>query len=281
MREIEIRSPIAALLVIVVLGYAAILFIAPLLAILQGAFAEGAQALIEVFSDSSLIHAFQVSLLLALLATLVNAVLGLITAWVLVRGRFTGRKLFDALVDIPFVFSPVIAGYAMIVLFGREGWLAPTVIPIVFALPGVLLAKTFVSVPFVIREVQPVLEALTPEQEEAAYTIGASRWTTFRRVVLPEIWTALLYGVVLSFARAIGEFGAVSVISGNIEGYTETATSYVFRSLNDRNDVGAYGVSVALCLISLVILALMSVLRGRLNASKRLVEVEQPEGATG
>ncbi len=264
MREISPRSPVAIVLIIVVVAYAGLLFIAPLVAILQGAFADGLEPVLAVFTDPRVQHAFQVTLILSLIATAINAVFGLIAAWVLVRGKFRGKKLFDALVDIPFVFSPVIAGYALIVLFGRDGWLAPPIFSIVFALPGILLAKVFVSVPFVIREVQPVLDALTPEQEEAAYTIGATRFTTFRRVILPEIWTALLYGIVLTFARAIGEFGAVSVVSGNIEGYTETATSFVFRALNDRNDVGGYSVSVVLCLISLVILVLMSFLRGRI-----------------
>lgn len=261
MRETESRSIWATLLILIVVIYAGALFVAPLFAMIQGALARGIEPLLETFRDPSVLHAFQVTLILSLGAVMINALLGLTTAWVLVRHRFRGRKLFDALVDIPFVFSPVIAGYAMIVLFGRDGWLAPPLVPIVFALPGILLAKIFVSLPFVTREVQPVLEALTPELEDAAYTIGASRWTTFRRVILPEIWTALLYGVVLTFARAVGEFGAVAVVSGNIEGYTETATSFVFRALNDRNNVGAYGVSALLCVFSLVILIAMSLLR--------------------
>jgi sulfate transport system permease protein len=264
MREISPRSPIAVVLIILVIGYAGLLFIAPLVAMVQGAFARGIEPVLATLRDPSVIHAFQVTLFLSLGAVAINALLGLTTAWVLVRHRFRGNKLFDGLVDIPFVFSPVIAGYAMIVLFGREGWLAPPLFPIVFALPGILLAKIFVSLPFVTREVQPVLAALTPEPEEAAYTIGADRWTTFRRVILPEIWTALLYGVVLTFARAIGEFGAVAVVSGNIEGYTETATSFVFRAMNDRNNAGAYGVSALLCVFSLVILIIMSALRSRI-----------------
>lgn len=263
MRETTPKSPLAILLVAGVLGYAAVLFIAPLAAIIYGAFKDGLQPLIDTFTDPSVIHAFQVTLILSLAAVLINALLGLVTAWVLVRQRFRGRNLFDALIDIPFVFSPVIAGYALIVLFGRDGWAAPPIVPIVFALPGILLAKTFVSLPFVAREVQPVLGTLSPDFEEAAYTMGASRWTAFRRVVLPEIWTALLYGIILTFARAIGEFGAVAVVSGNIEGYTETATSFVFRALNDRNPSGAYGVSIVLCLVSLLILLLMSLLRHR------------------
>lgn len=269
MREVTPRSPIAFLLIVIVIGYAAILFIAPLIAVVQGAFAGGLEPILNTFRDPSVIHAFQVTLVLSGAAVAINAILGLTTAWVLTRHRFRGRKLFDMLVDIPFVFSPVIAGYAMIVLFGRDGWLAPPLVPIVFALPGILLAKVFVSLPFVVREVQPVLQTIVPEQEEAAATIGAGSFTTFRRVILPEIRTALLYGVVLTFARAIGEFGAVAVVSGNIEGYTETATSYVYRALNDRSTVGAYSVSVALCLLSIGILVLMSSLRRRLNQQER------------
>jgi len=264
MREISPRSPLALFLVGIVLAYAGILFIAPVLAILAGALKDGLDPIFKTFADPSLQHAFLVTLVLSVGAVIINAVAGLITAWVLTRQRFTGRKLLDAMVDIPFVFSPVIAGYALIVLFGREGWMAPPIVPIVFALPGILLAKTFVSLPFVTREVQPVLDALSREPEEAAYTIGASRWTTFRRIILPELWTALLYGIVLTFARAIGEFGAVAVVSGNIEGYTETATSFVFRSMNDRNNAGAYSVSIVLMLISLFILLTMSSLKRRI-----------------
>jgi sulfate/thiosulfate transport system permease protein len=261
MREISPRSPLAILLISIVFIYAGILFIAPMIAIVVGALEEGLQPILDTFNDTSVQHAFMLTFVLSTVAVVINAVAGLITAWVLVRQRFNGRKLLDAVVDIPFVFSPVIAGYALIVLFGREGWLSPSIFPIVFALPGILLAKTFVSLPFVTREVQPVLEALPPEPEEAAYTIGASRWTTFRRVVLPEIWTALLYGIVLTFARAVGEFGAVAVVGGSIEGYTETATSFVFRAINDRNDTGAYAVSLALGIVSVLILLSMSFLK--------------------
>jgi sulfate transport system permease protein len=263
MVETKPASLWAYLLIFGVVGYAALLFLAPLVAMVASAFRNGIEPVLATFSSPNVLHAFQVTLLLGAIATIINAIFGLVVAWVLTRHRFRGRNLFDALVDIPFVFSPVIAGYAMIVLFGREGWLAPPLIPIVFALPGILLAKVFVSLPFIIREVQPVLDTLSPDFEDAAFTMGASRWTAFRRVVLPEIWTALLYGIVLTFARAIGEFGAVAVVSGNVQGSTETATSFVFRALNDRNPAGAYGVSVLLCVISVVILILMSFLRDR------------------
>jgi sulfate transport system permease protein len=264
MREINPRSPAALFLLAVVVIYAALLVGAPLVSIVQSAFSAGLQPIIETLRTPSVIHAFAVSIPLSLGAVVINTIAGLITAWVLVRHRFRGKQLFDLMVDIPFVFSPVIAGYALIVLFGRGGWLAPTIIPIAFALPGILLAKTFVSLPFVTREVQPVLTAVTPEQEEAAYITGANRWVTFWRVIMPEIWPGVLYGVVLTFARAIGEFGAVAVVGGNIEGRTETATSFIFRALNDRNDTGAYSVSIVLCGISLIVLLLMSLLKRRI-----------------
>ena len=263
MREISPRTPVALLLIIIVVMYAAVLFIAPIISIVASAFEDGLEPILETFADPTVQHAFLLTFVLATGAVFINLIFGLILAWVLARQRFTGRKLLDSLVDIPFVFSPVIAGYAMIVLFGREGWLAPPIIPIVFALPGILLAKTFVSLPFITRELQPVLGTLSKEPEEAAYTLGASRWRTFRSIILPEIWTALLYGIVLTFARAIGEFGAVAVVSGSIEGYTETATSFVFRALNDRNNAGAYSVSVVLGIVSVAILLVMSRLRRR------------------
>jgi len=268
MRDLSPRSPITWLLISIVVGYALILFGLPIVTIVGSAFQKGIDPIIKTFQDENVQHAILMTFSLGGIAVVFNAIAGLLTAWVLTRHRFPGKRLMDAMVDIPFVFSPVIAGYAMIVLFGRVGWFAPTVFPIVFALPGILLAKIFVSLPFVTRELQPVLESITPEQEHAAYTMGASRWLTFRRVVLPEIWTALLYGLVLTFARAVGEFGAVAVVSGSIEGYTETATSFVFRALNDRNPSGAYSVSLALMLVSLAILVLLNFLKHRLTTRK-------------
>ncbi len=155
----------------------------------------------------------------------------------------------------------MIAGYTLITLFGRDGWLAPTPIPIAFAIPGILLATVFVSLPFVTREVGPVLGTVDQEPEYAAYTIGASRWTTFRRIILPNIWPGIVYGVVLTFARALGEFGAVAVVGGGVEGQTETATMFVSRALNDRNDVGAYSMSLVLGLIAIMVLLVMRLLR--------------------
>jgi len=268
MREIRPRTPVQYLLVAIALLYAGILLVAPIVAILQKALEAGLVAMIDSLSEPVVLHALQVTFLMTLGAVAINTVMGVLIAWVLTRQHFPGKRLLNLLVDIPFVFSPVIAGYTLIVLFGRTGWLAPTAIPIVFSLPGVLLATTFVSLPFVAREVGPVLASLDREPEDAAYTIGASRWLTFRRIILPGIWPGVLYGVVLTLARALGEFGAVAIAGGGIEGQTETATMFVFRALNDRNEVGAYSMSLLLGLIAILVLILMRLVRRSTVASE-------------
>ncbi|MCA0458108.1 MAG: sulfate ABC transporter permease subunit [Chloroflexi bacterium] len=261
MREIRPHKPLHFLILGIALVYVAVLLLAPIVSIIQRALENGFEPVITSLSEPNVIHALQVTFLMTLGAVLLNTVFGIIIAWVLTRQRFRGRRILNILVDIPFVFSPVIAGYTLIVLFGRSGWLTPTTIPIVFALPGVMLAKTFVSLPFVTREVGPVLATLDTEPEQAAYTMGASQWTTFRRIVLPNIWPGIMYGVVLTLARALGEFGAVSVVGGGIEGKTETATMFVFRALNDRNDIGAYSMSLLLGVTAIIVLIVMRLLR--------------------
>jgi sulfate/thiosulfate transport system permease protein len=262
MREITPRKPLQLLVLGAALLYAAVLLVAPIFAIVQQA--NGLQPIIDTLREPNVVHALQVTFFLTLGAVLLNTVMGVIIAWVLTRQHFRGRRILNLLVDIPFVFSPVIAGYTLIVLFGRNGWFTPTIIPIVFALPGMLLATTFVSMPFVTREVGSVLGTLDREPEDAAYTIGASRWLTFRKIVLPNIWPGLMYGIVLTLARALGEFGAVAVVGGGLEGQTETATLYVFRALNDRNTVGAYSMSLLLGLTAILVLLVMRLLRRNL-----------------
>ncbi len=263
MRELRIRTPIQALLLFIVLGYAALLLLAPMVAIVQGALANGLDQLIQAMTTPDVIDAFELTFLLAFGAVIVNTIAGIALAWVLVRHNFPGKNLVNAFVDAPFAFSPVIIGYAVILLFGRNGWFASDAFQVAFAWPGMLLVTIFVSLPFVIREVQPVLAELTKEQEDAAHTLGAGNWKTFHRIVLPQIWSGLLYGIVLTFARSVGEFGAVAVVGGSIERQTETATIYVYRALNDLNPTAAYGVSVALGLLSIGILIAMSLLRRR------------------
>jgi sulfate/thiosulfate transport system permease protein len=257
MREISPRKPVHFLLMLIVFAYAGVLVLAPIYAIIDGALVNGFEPVRATFEDKQVQHALGLSVKLALAATAFNGIFGLAVAWVLERQDFLGRRLANALVDIPFVFSPVIAGYTLIVLFGRHGWITPP-FAIVFALPGMFLSKAFVALPFVTREVGPVLGAMRQEQEEAAYTLGASRWRTFWQIVFPVIWVAVLYGVVLTFARAVGEFGAIAVVSGAIEGKTETATMFVFRALLDRNRIGAYSVSLALGAFAIILLILMA-----------------------
>jgi sulfate/thiosulfate transport system permease protein len=268
MRETKPRTPLARILIGIVIVYTILLLVIPFATMVYGALGSGIEPVLRTFSDPFVQHALMVTFVLSGIAVLINAVFGLITAWVLTRHRFRGRQFFDALVDIPFVFATPIAGYATIILFGRNGWFSPTIIPIVFAYPAIVLVKIFVALPFVTREVQPVLGALSPESEEAAYTLGASRWTTFRRILFPEIWTALLYGIVLTFARMVGEFGAVSVVGGALEGYTETATTFIFRAIKDRDNAGGYSVSLLLCLLAVVILVVMTSLRGRIGSKE-------------
>jgi sulfate/thiosulfate transport system permease protein len=261
------RSPGEWALIAAVVLYAAALLVGPLVSIVGGALSQGVSAFLREITSDNALNALKVTLLLAAGATIINTVFGVSIAWVLVRDNFRGRRFVNGLVDLPFAVSPVIAGLMMILLFGRDGWFAPITdrlgIKMVFALPGMLLATTFVSLPFVIREVMPVLAQIGTEQENAAYTMGASPWQAFWHVTLPSIRWGLLYGVSLTLARAIGEFGAVLVVSGGVSGLTETSTLFIFRSLDDRNYVGAYAMAMALALISFTILMLMEFFKKR------------------
>ncbi len=254
-------------IIAVVMAYAALLLIGPLIAILWGAISEGLGAFVEAMTSTEALFALELTLILAVAATLINTVFGMCIAWVLARDNFRGKSLLNGLVDMPFAVSPVIAGFMLILLFGRTGWFTPLIerlgIKIVFAVPGMLIATIFISLPFVIREVVPVLKQVNIDQEQAAYTMGASRLQTFWRVTLPAIRWGLLYGVSLTFARAVGEIGAVLVVSGGVSNLTETATLFIFRSLDDRNYVGAYAMSVVLATISFIILMLIEFFKKR------------------
>lgn len=263
MREQPVRSLVPALLVIIVLIYAAALLVAPILAILNGALEEGIGTVLAEITSPDALQALRLTFVIAVLASATNVILGLITAWVLVRHNFPGKTLLNALVDLPFVVSPVIVGFVIIVLFGRQGWLKDLPIQIAFAWPGMLVVTIFVSLPFVVREIMPVLASLTTEQEEAAYTLGAGRWLVFRRIIFPAIRHGMIYGLVLTLARSLGEFGAAAVAGGGVQGITETATIYIFRSLHDRNDVGAYSMAIVLAVISVLTLLTMNGLRKR------------------
>jgi sulfate transport system permease protein len=249
------------------LFYAVILLLGPLASLVWGAFDQGVSQLVTELTTPDALHALKLTLILSVIATIVNTVVGVCAAWLFVRDDFPGRRFLNGIVDTPFAVSPVIAGFMLILLFGRNGWLAPLAdslgIKVVFALPGMLLATMFVSIPFVIREVMPVMEHMGTEQENAAHTLGASGWRTFWKVTLPGIRWGVLYGVSLTFARAIGEFGALLVVSGSISGLTETSTLFIFRTLDERNTVAAYGMALILALLSFSLLMVMEVVKRR------------------
>jgi sulfate transport system permease protein len=263
-----VRTKLAEwLMIAIVVLYAAGLLVAPLIAIFWGALAEGLAAVTRELTSADAVSSLKLTLIMAVSATAINTVFGLCIAWVLVRDRFWGRRILNGLVDMPFAVSPVIAGFMLILLFGRTGWLTPITealgIKVVFALPGILLATIFISLPFVIREVAPVLGQVSLDQEDAALTIGANRLQTFWHVTLPAIRWGLLYGVSLTFARAVGEIGAVLVVSGGVSRLTETSTLFIFRSLDDRNYVGANAMAVVLAGISFIILMVIEFLKKR------------------
>lgn len=260
-------------LVAIVVLYAALLLVAPIFAIISQAFKNGIEPVLQAITAEDALVALRLTFVLAIASSLINAVLGVIIAWVLVRQQFPGKWFFNALVDLPFVISPVIVGSVMILLFGRTGWFKDFPIPLAFSLPGMLIVTVFVSLPFVIREVMPLLASMTKEQEEAARTLGAGRWTIAYRLILPGIRHGIIYGVVLTLARSLGEFGAVAIIGGGVQGVTETATIYIYRSLHDRNNTGAYSMAIILAIISVLILTLMNWLRN--TAEKRGSDVHR------
>lgn len=244
-------------LIALVVGYVAFLIITPITALAIGAFEQGIGASLSSLNQPEIFSSFWNTLWISLVVVTVHAIFGTIVAWVFVRHRFPGRDLINGLVDMPFAVSPVVAGYMLLLLFGRNGLLAPVIEPlgiqVAFALPGMVLATLFVTLPFMIRELIPVLEAFDTRQELAAATLGATSWQTFWRVTFPALRWGLIYGVTLTFARALGEFGAVLVIGGGVQGRTETATLFIYRALDERQYIAAYSASLALGLFSLLL----------------------------
>jgi sulfate transport system permease protein len=247
-----------------------VLILAPAIALVRQALAAGFGPFVTALVTEEARRAFELTLGITALATLVNTVFGVGFAIVLVRHKFWGRTLADGLVDLPFAISPVVAGLMLIVLYGPGGWLVRWCeaggVRIVYALPGMVLACLFVTLPFVVREVVPVLREFGVDQEEVSYTLGAGRWTTFWRVTLPSVRWGLAYGVTLTVARSLGEFGALLVVSGNILGRTQTATLYVHDRIESFHPEGAYAASVVLAGASFLLLVGMEALRKRVAA---------------
>ena len=236
------------------LGYLALLLLVPVGFVFYRAFPHGFHHAWAAVTTHQALHALELTLLIAAIAVPANTIFGVVLALALVRGRWPGRGLVNAVVDLPLAVSPIVVGLALFLLYGRGGWLgglADHGLKILFAVPGMVLATMFVSLPFVVREVVPVLREIGTEQEQAAETLGASPWQTFGKITLPAIRWAVAYGVVLTTARAIGEFGAVSVVSGRIEGKTETLPLYVQAQFEGFDTSGAYAASVVLALIAI------------------------------
>jgi len=241
------------------LGYLAVLLVAPVSYVFWKTFEHGFGPAWEAVTTPNAVHALKVTLILTAVAVPANTIFGVLCALAIVRHRFPGAGIVNAVVDLPLALSPVVVGLALLLLYGREGWLGGH--SVVFALPGMALATIFVSLPFVVREVVPVLREIGTEQEQAAATLGASAVQTFRRVTWPAIRWAVAYGVVLTTARALGEFGAVSVVSGRLAGETETLTLHVQDRYQSFDEVGAYASAVVLALIAVTTLILMTRLK--------------------
>jgi sulfate transport system permease protein len=253
------------------LGYLAALLVVPLGLVFRRAFADGIGAAWDAVTTPEALHAFWLTVTVALVAVPANTVFGVLCALAIVRRRFPGHGVVNSVVDLPLALSPVVVGLALILVYGRNGWLggwlAEQGIRVIFAFPGIVLATIFVSLPFVVREVVPVLREIGDEQEQAAATLGASSWQTFWHITLPAIRWGVAYGIVLTTARSIGEFGAVAVVSGRISGRTETLTQHVAERFEAFDLVGAYAASVVLALLAVATLLAMNLFRPAEEAS--------------
>jgi sulfate transport system permease protein len=265
--EITRRRLVHGGLTTVTFLYIGLLILAPLIGIAIAALKPGWSAWSATLGDPAVQHALVLTAAITLETVVVTSIFGVVVAMVLARDRFPGRRLMSALVDLPLAVSPVVVGLAAVLLFGTGGWFEPWFsargIQILFAVPSMVLVTIFISIPFVIREVAPLLEELGTEEEEAARTLGASWFQTFFRVTLPNIRWGLLYGIALTTARAIGEIGAVLIVSGSIAGQTETATLYILRAFDEGKDPSGYMVALILALVSIVLLAGIEIFKAR------------------
>ena len=257
--ETRRRTRLRLGLLAVALAYVGVLLLGPLIGIAWTVAKGGWHVVSTTVTAPDVRHAYLLTAIITVMTVAVTAVFGVVVALVVTRDSFPGRRLVSAMVDLPLAVSPVIVGLMAVLLFGRGGWFEPYFaargIQIIFALPSMIIVTIFICIPFVIREVAPLLEELGTEEEEAARTLGASPFQTFLRVTLPNIRWGLLYGVALSTARALGEVGAVLIVSGTIAGHTETATLYVLRAFDESKDASGYVVAVTLALVSILLLA--------------------------
>ena len=262
---------VRGVLIAIALTFLTLFLFVPLVAVFAEAFRKGWEAYVAAIVEEDAISAIKLTLITAVIAVPLNLVFGVAASWCIAKFEFRGKSFLLTLIDLPFSVSPVISGLIYVLLFGAQGWLGPWLqehdIKILFAVPGIVLATIFVTFPFVARELIPLMQAQGSEEEEAAIVLGASGWDTFRRVTLPNIKWGLLYGVILCNARAMGEFGAVSVVSGHIRGETNTVPLQVEILYNEYNFAAAFAVASLLALLALVTLALKSFISWRLNES--------------
>jgi sulfate transport system permease protein len=258
---------VRATLIAVSLAFLGLLLAAPLGAVLAQALAKGWAAYTESFSDPDTRAAIRLTLLTAAIVVPVNTVFGICASWAIAKFEFKGKSLLITLIDLPFAVSPVIAGLVFVLLFGSQGWFGPWLqerdIQVIFAVPGIVLATLFITFPYVARELIPLMQQQGSDEEEAAITLGASAWVTFLRVTLPKIRWGLLYGIILCNARAMGEFGAVSVVSGHIRGLTTTMPLQVEILYNEYNFVAAFAVASLLAVLAILTLVLKTLVEWR------------------
>lgn len=260
----EQKSWVPIVLIGVAIAYLALVQYIPAINVFIQAFSKGVGPFLSNLTRPAFLHAAWLTLLLALISLPINTVFGLCAAWAIARHKFPGRAVVLSIIDLPFSISPVVAGLMIVLLYGRNGWFGPWLqahdIKIIFAFPGMVLATAFVSMPFVAREVIPVLEEFGKDQEEAARTLGAKDWQIFWRVTLPSIRWGLLYGLILTNARAMGEFGAVSVVSGNIADQTQSLPLFVEDAYKQYETEAAFSAAVLLALLAVVTLVLKEIL---------------------
>lgn len=256
--HLQRESPwIRRVLVVIVVAYTGGLILAPIVSLTLGSFQDGLAGVLSALSEEGVGQAFWLTILIGVIVVTVHALFGTLVAWVLVRDSFIGKGIINGLLDMPFAVSPVVVGYMLLLLFGRNGLFGPLLakvgFQVAFAVPGMILATLFVTLPFMVRELVPVLKEFGVNQEQAAATMGANGWQIFWRVTFPALRWGFIYGVTLTFARALGEFGAVLVIGGGVQGRTETATLFIYNALDERNYTGAYSAALVLGMISLAL----------------------------
>jgi len=264
------KSPMTYLLRVIVIVYLVLLVVWPVALVVTNTFENGGEALRSIIEDPDMMAALRLTAVAAVVATAINTVFGVSMSLLLVRNEFPGKRVVSSLLDLPLSVSPIVVGLALVLVYGgRNGWLGPTLeswgFQVIFSTPGIIMATAFVSLPLVIREVVPVLEELGIEQEQAAQSLGASGAQTFWRITLPSIKWAVIYGVVLTLARSLGEFGAVKVVSGNFEGQTQTATMVVEQKYHDFAQQSAYATAFLLAAVSVACIVVVAILRPKVD----------------